>query len=60
MLDLFSLAYAELNLMLAALFRPGGPDIDLLETDETDVIQAHDFLVPLPKVETKGFRVIFH
>ena len=44
--------------MLSALFRPGGPRIELFETDESDVIQAHGFLVPLPKLETKGVRII--
>jgi len=39
------------------LFRPGGPSLRLYETDESDVKQAHDFLIPLPKLDTKGVRV---
>lgn len=45
--------------MLAVLYRPGGPAFELFETDESDVVQAHDFLIPLPKLGTKGIRVVF-
>ncbi|KAK2767551.1 hypothetical protein FQN54_003709 [Arachnomyces sp. PD_36] len=55
-----NLAYAELNLVIAALFRPGGPAFDLWQTDESDIIQAHDYMIPLPKLDTKGVRVIFY
>lgn len=53
----FSLAYAELYLVLAVLFRPGGPRFELFETDERDVVQVHDFLLPLPRLDSKGMRV---
>lgn len=46
--------------MLAALFRPGGPRIALFETDESDVIIAHDFMLPLPKLDSKGMRIIIN
>ena len=46
-----------MNILLAVLFRPNGPFLELFETDETDVIQTHDFLLPLPKLNTKGVRV---
>lgn len=55
-----SLAIAEINLVLACLFRPSGPVLELFETDESDVIQAHDFLLPLPRLDTKGIRVMIH
>ena len=51
---------AELNLTIAVLYRPNGPRFELFETDETDVIQAHDFMIPLPKISTKGVRVIIN
>ena len=57
---MYSLAYAELNFVLSALFRPEGPAMDLFETDESDVVQAHDFLIPLPKLDNKGVRVIIY
>ncbi|KAF2008686.1 cytochrome P450 [Aaosphaeria arxii CBS 175.79] len=53
-----NLAVAEISLALAVLFRPGGPDMELFETDESDVIMAHDFLIPVPKIDTKGVRVL--
>ncbi|KAI1177038.1 cytochrome P450 [Nemania sp. FL0916] len=51
-----NLALAEITLLLAVLFRPNGPQLELFETDETDVRVAHDFGVPLPKLDTKGVR----
>ncbi|KAI0872423.1 cytochrome P450 [Hypoxylon argillaceum] len=51
-----NLAMAEISLVLAILFRPNGPKLELFETDETDVRVAHDFGVPLPKLDSKGVR----
>lgn len=45
---------AEISLALAVIFRPNGPKLTLFETDESDVRQAHDFAVSLPKLNTKG------
>ncbi|KAL4756283.1 cytochrome P450 [Aspergillus foveolatus] len=53
-----NLAMAELSLCLAVLYRPGGPELGLFETDESDVKQVHDFLIPLPRIDTKGVRVV--
>ena len=44
--------------MLAALFHEGGPKLDLYETDESDAKPNHDFIVPLPKLDSKGIRVL--
>lgn len=52
------LALAEINILLAVLFRPEGPKLELFETDESDVTPVHDFLVSIPKLDTKGVRVI--
>jgi len=32
----------------------------MYETDESDVMPAHDLIVPMPKLGTKGVRIIFH
>ncbi|KAK4222262.1 cytochrome P450 [Podospora fimiseda] len=53
-----NLAMAEMSLILAVLYRPNGPEFELFETDESDVKQAHDFLIPLPKLTTKGVRAL--
>jgi hypothetical protein len=58
MLKWCSLAYAEMNHLLAALFRENGPKLELYKTDESDATPVHDFVVPLPKVSSKGIRVI--
>jgi hypothetical protein len=52
------LGYAEMNHMLAALFHEGGPKLDLFETDESDAKPVHDFIVPLPRLDSKGIRVL--
>lgn len=51
---------AEISLMLAIFFRPLGPQLELFETDESDVKILHDFLLPLPKLSSKGIRVLVH
>ncbi|KAF2105872.1 cytochrome P450 family protein [Lophiotrema nucula] len=54
-----NLAYAEMNHILAALFCGDGLKFALFETDVSDVTLAHDFVVPLPRVDSKGIRVKF-
>ncbi|KAI3319149.1 cytochrome P450 family protein [Xylariaceae sp. AK1471] len=54
-----NLVYCELNFVLSALFRPGGPEFELYETDLSDIIQVHDLIIPLPRLDTKGVRAIF-
>jgi cytochrome P450 len=54
-----NLAMAELNIMVAALFRRGGIQFDLYETDESDIVAVHDYIVPLARASSKGVRVIF-
>lgn len=53
-----NLALAEMSLVLAVLYRPNGPPMELFETDESDVKQKHDFIIPLPKKSTKGIRAL--
>ena len=53
-----SLAHAEINLVLAVLHRPGGPILELFETDESDVVHVHDYIQPLPKPSSRGLRVV--
>lgn len=45
----------ELFICLATLFRKF--DLQLYETDVTDVLLAHDFFIPSPKLDSKGIRV---
>lgn len=54
-----NLATAEINKMLAALFCPGAPQFDLFETDESDVVAVHDYIVPLARLDSKGVRISF-
>jgi hypothetical protein len=45
----------ETFLGLAHIFRKFR--LELYETDRSDVVMAHDFFLPCPKLETKGVRV---
>ena len=54
----YSLAYAEMYLTLAVLFRANGPKLELFETDESDVLNIHDYHQAMPKLSTKGIRVV--
>ena len=45
----------ELFVALGTLFRKF--ELEAYETDETDVVLAHDFFVPSPKLDSKGIRV---
>ncbi|KAF7590966.1 hypothetical protein BBP40_002160 [Aspergillus hancockii] len=49
-------ARAELYLVVAALVR--GFDMTLFETDESDVAFLHDYHVAMPKLDSKGVRVV--
>ncbi|CAN8097128.1 unnamed protein product [Discula destructiva] len=55
-----NLAMAEMSLILAVLYRPGGPEFQLYETDQSDILHTHDFLIPLPKINTLGVRALIH
>jgi hypothetical protein len=45
----------EIFLGLSHIFRTFR--LELYETDRSDVIMAHDFFLPSPKLDTKGVRV---
>jgi cytochrome P450 len=51
-----NLARAELYIALAQVFRRF--DLELFETDRSDVDIKHDFFVPHPKLDSKGVRVL--
>ena len=53
-----SLAHHELKFMLAALFRPGGPQLELFETDESDVEVVRDYFAGFARADSKGVRVL--
>jgi cytochrome P450 len=55
-----NLAYAELFLVLGAVFKPieiGGIDMELFETDYTDVECVHDYFNPAARSDSLGVRV---
>jgi hypothetical protein len=50
-----SLAWVELYLTLGMMFRRY--KFELFEADVTDVQMAHDFFIPVTKLDSKGVRV---
>jgi cytochrome P450 len=52
------LANVEIHFALAAIMRR--LDFELFETDTSDVEFKHDFFSPMPKLDSKGVRVIVH
>lgn len=54
--DKRSLAYAELHMALATVFRRFS--FELYETDVSDVEMARDCVLPMPKLGSNGVRVI--
>ena len=52
------LAMMELYVTLAAIFRRFGKGLELFETGRGNVDPAYDFMVPCPKLESKGMRVL--
>ena len=57
LLMVYSLSFTEIYFTIAALFRPHGPVLQLYDTEETDVKPLHDFMLSLPKLDSKGLRV---
>ena len=52
-----SLAWAELFLTTAVIFRPNGPKLTLYETEESDIKIVRDFIMGFPKPGAGGVRV---
>ena len=56
-----NLAYSELYLTIGTLLKPrecGGLDLELYDTDDSDVDIIHDFFNPSPRLDSQGIRVI--
>lgn len=45
---------------ISQLYQPGGPEIELFESDETDVRLACGYVFPQPRLESHGVRVLIH
>jgi hypothetical protein len=53
-----SLAHCEFYLTLAAIFAPQRFNLQLFETDISDVEPRHDFVAPESRLDSKGIRVV--
>lgn len=52
-----SLAWAELFIATAMLFRPGGPKMALYDTNETDIKIVRDYIMGFPEPRAGGIKV---
>lgn len=52
-----SLAWSEMYLATAMLFRPGGPKLVLHDGDESDIRIARDYIMGFPKADAKDIRI---
>ncbi|KAL6239864.1 hypothetical protein BDW75DRAFT_226906 [Aspergillus navahoensis] len=52
-----NLALAEMYWVLAVLFRPGAPKLELFDTTEADVVPVRDYVGGVPEFGTKGLRM---
>ena len=53
-----SLAYTKISMVMAALLSPWSPEIRLHDTNMSDVDPVCAFLLPLPRLDSKGVRVV--
>lgn len=53
-----NLAYCELNVVLSALVLRVMPRMRLFETTAEDVAYAYDMVIPMPRADSKGVRVV--
>ncbi|OTA98482.1 hypothetical protein M426DRAFT_258664 [Hypoxylon sp. CI-4A] len=53
-----NLAWAELYISTAILFRPNGPKLRLYQTQESDIEIVRDYIMGFPKSGTRGLRVV--
>ena len=53
-----NLAYAELHVGIAVIMRRFGERMESFDTDLSDVEMVHDCLVPIPRQDSKGIRVL--
>jgi len=51
----YSLAWTELYLTMGMMFRRF--KFEIFEADKSDVKMAHDFFIPVAKLDSKGVRV---
>ncbi|KAG9254338.1 cytochrome P450 [Emericellopsis atlantica] len=52
-----NLAWAEMYLAIAVLFRPGGPKLVLHDADESDIKIARDYIMGFPKADAKDICI---
>ncbi|KAL4914352.1 putative cytochrome P450 [Aspergillus aurantiobrunneus] len=52
-----NLALAEMYWVLAVLFRPGAPKLELFQTGEADVVPVRDYVGGIPEFGTTGVKL---
>lgn len=50
----------QMYFAVSQLYRPGAPEIELFDSDETDVQLVHGYVFPQPRLDSKGVRAFIH
>jgi len=45
---------------ISQLYQPEGPEIELFESDETDVKLACGYVFPQPRLDSRGVKILIH
>ena len=50
------IAWMQMYFAVSQMYRPGAPEIELFDTNETDVQLVHGYLFPQSRLDSKGVR----
>lgn len=53
-----NIAWMQMYFAISQVYQPGGPDIELFESDESDIRLAHGYVFPQPNLQSKGVRIL--
>ncbi|KAL4907083.1 hypothetical protein BDW74DRAFT_176683 [Aspergillus multicolor] len=53
-----NIAWMQMYFAISQLYQPSAPEIRLFESDESDVRLEHGYIFPLPRLESRGVRII--
>jgi hypothetical protein len=58
--ELCSIAWMQMYFAISQVYQPGGPDIELFESNESDIRLAHGYVFPQPRLDSEGVKVVVH
>ncbi|KAJ6151116.1 Cytochrome P450 [Penicillium chermesinum] len=55
-----NIAWMQMYFAISQVYQPGGPAIELFESDESDIRLAHGYVFPQPRLDSPGVRIYVH